>query len=68
MRHRLTVTRTTTTSQVHARSVDEAVRRRLAHLWGAGIAATCLAVPGGQEIHYTDHDGARIVLSFLEEA
>lgn len=62
--HRLTVTRTTSSTVVQSGTVAEAVRRRCDRLRAMGTVATVAETMDGYIVRFTDVDGARVVLKY----
>lgn len=64
--HRLTVTRTTSSTVVQSGSVADAVRRRCDRLRETGTAATVAESLDGYVVRFAEVDGARVVLTYQE--
>ncbi|WP_068166464.1 hypothetical protein [Rhodococcus phenolicus] len=64
--HRLTVTRTTSTTAMQSGTAAEAVRRRCDRLRETGTLATIAETMDGYVVRFTDVDGARVVLTYQE--
>lgn len=62
--HRLTVTRTTTSTVMQSGTAAAAVRRRCDLLRETGTLATVAETMDGYIVRFTDADGARVVLKY----